>query len=259
MSCLLKDESVKFSALIAYGFLAIVVCSAPGVGVEPEKVYSDDFGTGKRLDWKVIREVRSHTSLTKNPGCLTITTQRGTIHGDEKNDAFSEGTQAKNIYLVDLPLSDDADFVVTLSVKNFEPELFYHQVGLIAYRDDDNYVKWSMEQSNDNPPITKTVLVSERSAQPSHDLITDIQIDGPFALRLERFGTSWICSHSLDGDEFQVVGIKEWPFEPAGKTQRFRVGFLAKNGGNPKAPEIDVQIDRFELKLPAGVTAKVDQ
>ncbi len=38
-------------------------------------------------------------------------------------------------------------------------------------------------------------------------------------------------------------------FEFSDKKRPVKVGFLAKNGGNPAAAEIDVLFDSFELKI----------
>lgn len=229
---------------------ALLVFTMAAVADEPAEpsVIEESFDGKADQQWIVVREQKSHLSFDKVPGCLTVTTQRGTIHADEKNDAFSEGTQAKNIHLLKDPIPADQDFVLTLKVRRFEPKLFYHQVAIIAYVDDDNYVKWSFEQKNQTPTGTQTVLVCERQKRPSHFLMTDIDVAGPFALRLERFGSNWICSHSLDGESFQVVGIQQWDLESSAD-KPMRIGFLAKNGGNPAADEIDVQIDSVMLQI----------
>ena len=54
----------------------------------------DAFDGKFALKWEPVRPDPTHISLEKNPGKLTITTQRGSIHGDEKNDAYGEGIQA---------------------------------------------------------------------------------------------------------------------------------------------------------------------
>ena len=112
---------------------------------EPRLLAFDDFDGKLGLNWKPVRPDPSHVSLTKNPGKLTITTQRGSIHGEETKDEFGEGIQAKNIYLIDNPLAKDADFVATTCVSGFTPAMPYQQAGLIVYDDDDNYLKLGYE------------------------------------------------------------------------------------------------------------------
>ena len=230
----------------------IITCLLPAIMVpalsadEPE-VLQEFFNEKLDLKWKVIRPDKEHVSLKTNPGQLTVTTQRGTIHGNEKQDAFSEGTQAKNIHLVDREIPANVDFVTTIAIHKFEPEMFYHQVGLIAYQDDDNYTKWSIEKANSVSTPVRMLLVCENNARPSHNMLTPIEIDGPFWLRFERTGPDWICRHSKDGKSFQAVGVHTFEFSDTKRP--VRVGFIAKNGGNPAAAEIDVVIDSFELKV----------
>ena len=68
----------------------------------------DGFDGKLGLNWKPVRPDPSHVSLTKTPGALTITTQRGSIHGEETKDEYGEGIQAKNIYVIDNPLAREA-------------------------------------------------------------------------------------------------------------------------------------------------------
>ena len=55
----------------------------------------DGFDGRFDLPWKPIRHDPTHVSLDKHRGKLTIITQRGSIHGDEKNDTYGGGIQAK--------------------------------------------------------------------------------------------------------------------------------------------------------------------
>ncbi|MEM9658424.1 MAG: DUF1349 domain-containing protein, partial [Planctomycetota bacterium] len=203
----------------------------------------DRFRGRLGLNWKPVRHVPTHASLTKNPGLLTITTQRGSIHGDEKNDRAGEGIQAKNLFLIDNPLADEVDFVITLAVKRFEPQIHYHQVGLLCYDDDDNYLKWGYEHSWQTPDTQNFVLVRETIQRPQHDLVVRKSGLNRFWLRIAKTGLTYQCAFSTDGREFEVVGEKPW-----GDGSPQRLGFLAKNGGNPEAGEIDVCISAFKLR-----------
>ncbi len=246
-----KDRHVHKTIAIRWLLLALLL---PAAKADEAEIFKESFEGKTTLKWKVIRPVEDHVSLKTHPGKLTITTQRGTIHGDEENDAFSAGTKAKNIYLVDREIPADADFVATIAIHKFEPQLFYHQVGLLAYQDDDNYAKWSMEKTSSPQTPTQALLVCENNSSPTHNMQTPIEVDGPFWLRFERTGPEWICRHSTDGKSFQAVGVHTWQFQDTKRP--IRVGFLAKNGGNPAAAEIDVVIDSFELKVFAPVVEK---
>ncbi len=208
-------------------------------------VLRDEFNGKLALDWRIVREDKDHISLTKDPGHLVITTQRGTIHGDVDHDELSQGIRAKNIFLIPDVLSETMDFSITLGVRKFEPNIHYQQVGLICYDDDENYVKWSFEYSFDKPQTTKFVMVRQTDKVPQHDLVTEIKNPSRFWLRITRRGTEYECAYSLDGKDFNVVGSRPWGMAPP----KF-VGFLAKNGGNPQAGELDVSIESFEFRSP---------
>jgi hypothetical protein len=105
----------------------------------------DGFDGKLGLNWKPVRPDPSHVSLKKTPGALTLTTQRGSIHGEETKDAYGEGIQAKNLYLIDNPRAPGGDFVATTCVSGFTPEMIYQQAGRIVYNNDDNYLKFGYE------------------------------------------------------------------------------------------------------------------
>ena len=203
----------------------------------------DRFNGRLGLNWKPVRHDPTHVSLTKNPGLLTITTQRGSIHGDEKNDRAGEGIQAKNLFLIENPLAANTDFVITLAVKKFKPETYYHQVALLCYDDDDNYLKWSYEHSWRVPDTQNFVLVRESDQRPEHDLVLNKPGLSRFWIRVAKQGGTYQCAFSTDGKDFQVVGEKPW-----GNGSPKYLGFLAKNGGNPEAAEIDVCVSSFKVR-----------
>jgi len=66
--------------------------------------------------------------------------------------------------------------------------------------------------------------------------------DRTIAGRAHRDYKEYECAYSTDGKDFKVAGSRPW-----GKSTPKYLGFLAKNGGNPLASEIDVSIDSFEL------------
>jgi hypothetical protein len=234
---------------------ALQVCAA----AEPEKaepaaapdaakktvVVRDDFSGKYGLEWKIIREDPSHLSLTSNPDRLTITTQRGAIHGDSDHDQLSGGIRTKNIFLIPAALAEGPDFSVTLAVTKFKPTIYFQQVALICYDDDDNYLKWTYEESWRKPDTQCFTLVRETDMVPEHDLIVELPTPEKLWLRVTRQDTQYECAYSTDGRDFTVAGSRPW-----GKCAPKYVGFLAKNGGNPAAEEIDVSIDSFELRSP---------
>jgi regulation of enolase protein 1 (concanavalin A-like superfamily) len=208
----------------------------------------ESFNGKLRLNWKVVRPDAKYVSLTKNKGKLTITTQRGTIHADEK--ARME-PQAKNLYLLDNPLADDTSFVLTACLSGFTPRQSYQQAALICYDDDDNYVKCSYEFNWAKNAGQSFCLVRETKAVSQQD-----RTDAPAGikklwLRLTRRKDRYEYATSTDGRRFTVHG--EQPWRAAGPA---KVGILAKNGGPAGVPEVDVCFELFELRAPAPPVRK---
>ena len=242
-----------FRALIPAAVAALIAIDvatpAPRPKGNPDE-WRDEFDGKLTLDWKVVRPDLTHVSLKKAPGCLVITTQRGTIHGKEKEDAFSQGTQAKNIHLIDIPLDKDRDWAATTCVRDFLPDAIYQQAGMIVYDDDDNYLKWGYEYDGQRPAGQQFVLVAETDGNPVHDRPEKTESGlKKYWLRITRRGDKYEYAWSKDGTEWVVGGERQW-----GNGVPKRVGIIAKNGGNKDAPEIDAAYEFFELRAiaPAG-------
>ena len=195
------------------------------------------------LNWQPVRSDPTHVSLTKHPGALTITTQRGTIHGDANlhGEPF-----AKNIFVLPNPLGKDADFVMTTCVSNFTPTQSYQQAALICYNDDDNYLKWSYEFHGQVGSGQYFVLVREIEAKPEHFSTDGVSGLKKVWLRLTKRGKSYEYATSIDGKGYEVRGEQEW-----GDGGPKMLGILAKNGGPEGVPEIEAQFGFFELTSPA--------
>jgi regulation of enolase protein 1 (concanavalin A-like superfamily) len=202
----------------------------------------EGFDGELRLNWKPVRPDPTHVSLTKHRGKLTITTQRGTIHGDEK--AAGEPS-AKNLFLIDNPLSKDADFVMTTCISSFTPAVSYQQAGLLCYDDDDNYAKFTYEYDWSKGEGQRLILVLETAAKPEHfpaEATSDLK---RVWLRLTKRGKSYEYATSTDGKSFTAHGAQEW-----GDGAPKKLGLVAKNGGPDGVPEVDACFDFFELRSP---------
>ena len=208
----------------------------------------DAFDGKLGLNWKPVRPDPSHISLTKTPGALTITTQRGSIHGEETKDEFGGGVQAKNLYLIDNPLAPAGDFVATTCVSGFTPETTYQQAGLIVYNDDDNYLKFGYEFNWRNPGGGQAFCILTESDAKSEFQYLDNEHAGlkRYWVRLTKRGNRYEYAFSTDGKSYTVSGEVVW-----GDGSPKQIGMLAKNGGNKDAGELDAAFDFFELRAPA--------
>ena len=207
----------------------------------------DDFDGSLHLNWKPVRPDPSHVSLSKNPGKLTIATQRGTIHGEGAKDELSGGIAAKNLYLIDNPLAEGSDSW-SRPASPGSPRRPYQQAGLILYDDDDNYLKFGYEFDWRKGEGQTFIGVVETAAEPGHRPIEGSEPGlERFWLRITKRGPSYGLATSLDGKTFRDHGHGPW-LQGSPK----RIGILAKNGGTEEAPEVDAAFESFEFRsLPA--------
>lgn len=85
------------------GGLAVILFAAiPGPAEQPDQLkrvlLRDGFDGSYDLPWTVLNPDANAASLTKNPGCLTISTQRGSMY--RNNDR-----PIRNLFLVRLCLA----------------------------------------------------------------------------------------------------------------------------------------------------------
>jgi regulation of enolase protein 1 (concanavalin A-like superfamily) len=232
------------AALVGLLALAFVPTSTSAPAPKAVNVYYDAFKDKFALDWKVVRSEPDHVSFKKVPGALVITTQRGSIHGKEKDDKLSEGMRAKNIHLLDIPFAKDVNWTATTCVSDFRPDTAYQQAGLIVYDGDDDYLKWGYEYDWQNGRGQRFFLVAETEGVPAHEAPATSESDlKKYWLRLTKRGDKYEYSWSSDGEKWVLGGERTW-----GNGQPKRVGIIAKNGGNKDAAEIDATFRFFELK-----------
>lgn len=101
--------------------------------------HTDEFDSST-LDpaWSWVRQDGSNWSLTESPGNMRIKCQTG--------DLFQTDNTAKNLLLRSAPAGD---WTVTGKLT-FNPGSNYQQAGIMAYKDDDNYIKFTRAYSDGN-------------------------------------------------------------------------------------------------------------
>lgn len=226
-------HALAFLAVLSLPSLSVLGAQPAEEKAEADRLF-DGFDGKLALDWKQIRAAPTHQSLTKSPGKLTITTQYGSIHRTGRPQL------AKNLFLIDIPERDQADFVVTTILDGFRPQMPYNQAGLLIYKDDDNYLKFTCEFSSAGVPIFNTIL-----EQDGESVINNLRV--PFDLerlwlRVIKRGNLYECSSSNDGENFTAYADLTWDDSPS------QVGLLAKNGSLQEAGEVDAHFDSFEFR-----------
>jgi len=171
------------------------------------KSVSDEFNSssiGKQWSW--VRENAENWSLTKSQGTLTVTGQQGDILGTS-NDA-------ENILVQDANTDWTIESKIVFSRK---PSGFNQQGGLVAYQDDDNYVKLIYKagggrrgfgfggggSANIELIVEKDGNQSSAASFSTADLIKD---NNTVFLKFEKKGSTYNASCSADGKKFESIG-----------------------------------------------------
>jgi beta-glucosidase len=189
-------------------------------GVRP---VPDEFNaTSLGQQWSWIRENKNDWSLSKIPGSLVIKGQKGDIIGATNT--------AENLMLQ----SANTDWTILTKVTySRKPSANNEQGGLIAWQDDDNFVKL-VYRSNPRSFRTRSAILDMIIEENGNyfslanfrnpDVITDSNYS--LILKLERKGQNITGSYSRDGKTFTRVGAKDVVLKNA------KAGFIVCNGSD---------------------------
>ncbi len=170
---------------------------------------SEEFNAspfGKQWQW--VRNNPAKVSMTKKAGALTITSEVGDV---------SEGTNsAKNILLQSANNDWTIDTKFVCSRNPSQPE----HAGIIAYQDDDNFVKFVLRavsktsNSRQVPGADETragtldLIIEENGIAKSFgtvNLQTSATGENSLMLRLEKKQGTYTATYSTDGTKFNKV------------------------------------------------------
>jgi regulation of enolase protein 1 (concanavalin A-like superfamily) len=175
------------------------------------KSASDEFNTDPLgTQWKVVRENQEKLSLKKQPGSLLIISTKG--------DITDENSDAENIILQ----SANTDWTIeTKIVCSRKPAGFSENAGIVAFQDDDNFVKLAYRASvgrrgfgpggggRTEQPGAVELLVETGGHQKSSVNISMeniIKADNTLFLKLVKKGDAFSAYYSTDGKNFEAVG-----------------------------------------------------
>ncbi|MEE6283269.1 DUF1349 domain-containing protein, partial [Georgenia sp. MJ170] len=158
---------------------------------------NDEFD-GDALDpclWDVVRPADEHLQVTD--GQLILNATAGDIFG-------TTNTNPSNFVVQDL----EGDWVVETVVDVSETSRRYEQGGLIAYIDDDNYVKFDVLTTNQaNQAVVRNLEIRSeiggvvQQPQPNSANVTATV----WHLRLEKSGDTFTGSYSTDGESWTAM------------------------------------------------------
>ncbi|WP_320113635.1 glycoside hydrolase family 3 C-terminal domain-containing protein [Draconibacterium orientale] len=164
---------------------------------------SDEFNDAVGSQWQWIRENAATHSLSANEGSLTITSEVGDVSESTNN--------AKNILLQSANNDWTAETKLTASRMPSQPE----NAGILAYQDDDNFVKLMFRavikttRQREPQPGTIDLMMEENGiakSLASFNLKTEITGDQALVLKLDKKGSIYTASYSLDGENFEEIG-----------------------------------------------------
>ena len=236
-------RNLRFTMVVAVALLTSLANLYEGVGQQPVQsadpavLSRDDFTGSLSLQWDVRREDPSHVSLTKHPGFLTITTQFG--------DLIERRSTAKNLYLTRAPKSF-SNIQLTTCIDLFRPQANWNQAGLLCLTDEDNYVKFTVEN---NPQGGRHfVMIGESNGRPEIKSAADpMPTAQKLWLRITTKNGAYQFSVSADGNLFQICGSQPWGRRNGLESPQW-VGLMAINGPDQAAPNIDASFDYFEVR-----------
>ena len=173
------------------------------------KSLNDEFNNsmlGKQWSW--IRENPTNWSLSKKPGSLVITSEKGDIN-ESNNDA-------RNILLQ----SANTDWTIESKIVcSRKPAGFSENAGILAYQDNDNFVKLVYRASfgrrsfgrpgtGEQPGSVELLIESGGDQKSSVSVSMDgmIKDNNTLVLKLVKKGNRYTASCSSDGEKFETVG-----------------------------------------------------
>ncbi len=227
---------MNYSLLTLMAGVCCLAAALPVHGGEPQILLREEFAGEYNLQWDIRNADAERVSLQQNSGCLTLTSQPGSIFR-------TNSRRIRNQFLIANPAARGADLVCTIHIKEFKPTQKYHQTGIIFYHDDDNYLKCTAEFNDKSDEFHRIGLLAETDADVKADLEDrgSLRTNKAFWLRVIKQGRSYTSQFSHDGAEFKTTAYCEW-----GVGSPPWIGFMAKNVSAPD--EVDVQIESFEIQ-----------
>lgn len=191
---------------------------------------SDEFNDGKLGEhWRWLRENTEDWSLSKKSGSMVIISEEG--------DLIESNNNAKNILLQ----SANTDWTIeTKIVCSRKPASFTENAGILAYQDDDNFVKLAYRPSfgrrsfrpggpGEQPGAVELLVESagEQLSSVQVSMENIIKDDNTLLLKLMKKGSKYTAFASSDGKEFEKVGEAEVILKD------IQAGILANDGALP--------------------------
>ena len=212
------------------------------------KAVSDEFNSTPVSAWKPIRENKANWAVEN--GALVITTQAG--------DLTSTNNNASNVFVQ----SANSDWTIdTKLVCSETPGTPAQNAGIVAYQDDDNFVKlvYSAQMFRRGPQgggaAIQLYCESDGDSKATVSVNPEGIADNTVWLRLKKSGSTYTAYYSADGKNYVEAGQVETGLKD------IQAGVLACDGAMPsfggfrmggpqmqmQAKPIKVSFDSFKI------------
>ena len=216
----------------------------------------DEFeGSAPGRQWEWIRENSDNWSLSEDPGALTITAQAGDLQGPSSN--------AKNI----LVQNANTDWVAESHVEfSRMPVQSGEQAGILAYQDDDNYVKLMLARgggglfSGNEAFIELAIEQGGGQFTAARVPVSSLNMNREYpsiTFRLGKTGSTYTASYSVDGQQYGLLGSAEarlkdikagvYTCSGAPPADNFFAAFL-RGQQREKPAALEVRFDYFHIQ-----------
>ena len=240
-----KSVAVVLTVVSILGMSANGRPASP-VGAESEAAGNlaavDEFDGKLALDWEILHEEKSHYSLSKRAGALTLTPQKGRFVGFDAD--------YKNLFLVPCPNAAGKALQATIYLSSFRPLEDGNQAGLIFYDDDDHYLTWVYRMRAKEPVFT-ALRETKGAFWKIENFSARADLSGVW-LRVTKRDYRYEFATSYDGETFVTHGEMSW-----GDGAPKCVGLFAERGATDESVENDASFDVFGIaRAPAAAQVK---
>lgn len=175
------------------------------------KSVSDEFNGSLGNQWEWVRENPANHTLSKNAGSLTFTSDAG--------DVSEASNNARNILLQ----SANSDWTIETKLGCSRTPSQPENAGILVYENDEYFIKlmfravikrmrFRRTPGTEIQPGTIDLIMEENGltkSLASVDLTEEITGDNTLILKLEKKGSLYTASYSLDGEKYETLGTAE--------------------------------------------------